>query len=65
MSLKDEVRALIDRLPDDCTIEDMQYHLFVLDQIRNARDSLRRGEGIPHDEVKRRMAERISKSFGP
>ena len=24
---KDEVRALLDSLPEDCTFEDVQYHL--------------------------------------
>ncbi len=25
---KEEARSLIDKLPDDCTLEDIQYHLF-------------------------------------
>ncbi|MGH7494703.1 MAG: hypothetical protein ACREOO_20215 [bacterium] len=31
---KDEVKALLMKLPDDCSIEDIQYHLYVLEKIR-------------------------------
>jgi hypothetical protein len=31
---KHEVESLLKKLPDDCTIEDIQYHLYVIDKIR-------------------------------
>jgi hypothetical protein len=27
---KDTVRELLDKLPDDCTLEDVLYHLYVI-----------------------------------
>jgi len=30
---KQEVSELLKRLPDDCTLEDVQYHLYVLQKI--------------------------------
>jgi len=54
-SVKDKVRVLLDSLPNDCTFEDVQYGLFILARIQENRDSIDRGEGIPHEEVKRRM----------
>ena len=30
---KQRVRELLDRLPDDCTLEEIQYHLYVIQQI--------------------------------
>jgi len=30
---KDEVRVLLDKLPDDCSLEDVQYHLYVVEKI--------------------------------
>jgi hypothetical protein len=51
LSAKDEVRALLDRLPDDVTLEDIQYHLDVVVKVLEAEASLERGEGIPHEEV--------------
>ncbi len=31
---KRQIRAILDRLPDDCTAEDVQYHLYVIEKIR-------------------------------
>jgi len=57
LSPKDEVRALLDRLPDTVTLEDIQYHLDVVVKVLEAEASLERGEGIPHEEVKRQIAQ--------
>lgn len=32
--VKDEVTALLKKLPDDCTLEDVQYHLYVIEKVR-------------------------------
>ena len=32
---KTEVESLLRKLPDDCTLEDIQYHLYVLEKIRH------------------------------
>jgi hypothetical protein len=31
---KQEVQLLLKKLPDDCTIEDIQYHLYVIEKIQ-------------------------------
>ena len=31
---KSEVKSLLDKLPDDCTLEDIQYHLYVVEKVR-------------------------------
>jgi hypothetical protein len=55
-TLKQQVRELIDRLPDDCTAEDIQYELYLFEKIRRSEESLKRG-GIDHAEVRRLAAE--------
>ena len=30
MQVKQSVQALLDLLPDDCSLDDVQYHLYVL-----------------------------------
>ena len=55
LSPKDEVRALLDRLPDDVTLEDIQYHLDVVIKVLEAEASDPR-DNIPHDEMKRQFA---------
>jgi len=31
---KEEVQELLDKLPHDCSLEDIQYHLYVIDKVR-------------------------------
>src|SRR5215831_18733506 len=31
---KEEVRSMLDSLPEDCSLDDIQYHLYVLEKIR-------------------------------
>ena len=33
MTAKQEVQALLKKLPERCTIEDIQYHLYVIEKI--------------------------------
>ncbi len=33
---KQEVEALLKKLPDECTLEDVQYHLYVLEKIHHS-----------------------------
>jgi predicted transcriptional regulator len=43
-SAKEEVESLLDKLPDDCSLEDIQYHLYVIEKVRHgleAADTLR------------------------
>ncbi len=35
---KEEVKSLLDRLPDECMLEDVQYHLYVVEKIRRGID---------------------------
>jgi hypothetical protein len=56
LSAKDEVRALLDRLPDDVTLEDIQYHLDVVVKVLEAERSTK--PDIPHEEVFKRFEEK-------
>lgn len=31
---KQEVKVLLDKLPDECVLEDIQYHLYVVEKIQ-------------------------------
>ncbi len=33
-STKDQVQFILQQLPDDCSIEDIQYHLYVIEKVR-------------------------------
>ena len=55
LSAKDEVRALLDRLPDNVTLEDIAYHLDVVIKVLEAEASDPCND-IPHEEMKRQFA---------
>ena len=51
MTTKDQVRALLDRLPEDCTLEDVQYHLYVVQAAARGDADAQAGRVIPHEQV--------------
>lgn len=53
---KDEVRKLLERLPNDASFEDIQYQVYLLDEVARGTEELDRGEGVAQDEVRRRLA---------
>jgi len=51
---------MIQNLPDDCTYEDIQYHLYVVEKIKNGIHRAQKGEVSSHKEAKARMAKWLS-----
>jgi len=60
MTTKQQVRKVLDDLPDDCSLEDVQYRLYVLETIRARLEEEKRGEFLTQDDVERRMAQWLS-----
>ncbi len=56
-SVKDQVRALLDRLPDDCTFADVQRGIAVMMWPKSADGSLAPPKRVDPEEVKRRLRE--------
>lgn len=55
MEAKAAVRMLLDQLPDDCTLDDVQYHLYVLREIERGQSDAAAGRTIPHEQVAREL----------
>jgi len=53
---KEEVRQLVDTLPDDASYEDIQYHIYVRQAIQRGIEAADRGELVEQEEIERRMA---------
>ena len=53
---KEEVKELLGKLPNDCSLEDIQYHLYVLEKIRNGLETAESEGGIPQDEAEARLS---------
>jgi hypothetical protein len=60
-SAKDEVRALLDRLPDEVTLEDIQYHLDVVVKVLQGEAAVDRGDVITQAEFDQRFAKWLAK----
>ena len=58
MEAKQAVRDLLDRLPDDCSLEDVLYHVYVLQRISQGLAEADAGALIPHEEVERELRQR-------
>jgi predicted transcriptional regulator len=48
---KAKVQELLARLPDDCSLEDVLYHLYVIQAIERGLADADAGRTIPHAEV--------------
>lgn len=57
---KDDVKALLDKLPDDCSLEDIQYHLYVAEKINKGIERTNQEGTLSQDEVERKLAKWIS-----
>jgi len=54
-TVKEEVKTLLERVPEDCTIEDIQYHLYVLEKIQRGIDRAEKEGTISHEDAKKRL----------
>lgn len=56
-SAKQDVESLLNRLPDNCTVEDIQYHLYVFDKVRRGLEDARVNGTLSHEEVEVRLSQ--------
>ncbi|MCK7578336.1 MAG: hypothetical protein MZV65_23060 [Chromatiales bacterium] len=52
---KQAVAELLRQLPDDCTLEDIQYHLYVMEKAERGREDIAQGRGYLNNEAKQRL----------
>lgn len=55
---------LIQNLPNDVTLDDIQYHLFVVQKIQKAETQINMNETIPHAEVMEKLKRKWFPSNG-
>jgi predicted transcriptional regulator len=51
VTAKETVRALLDRLPNDCSLDDVMYHLYVVQAVGSGLADGEAGRVIPHEQV--------------
>ena len=55
-SAKQEAQKVLDTLPEEASLEDIQYHLYVLQHVERARQDVEAGRTVSEGEAERRMA---------
>jgi hypothetical protein len=53
---KEEVEALLEKLPDDCSLEDIQYHLYVIEKVRHGLEVADTQEVLTQEEAEGRLS---------
>jgi predicted transcriptional regulator len=56
-SVKEDVIRMIRSLPDDCTLEEIQYHLSVRQHVERGLADIEAGHTVSHEEAKRKVKE--------
>lgn len=58
---KEQVEQILRMLPEDASLEDIQYHIFVRQKIQQGLDDAEAGRVLSHAEVQRRLAKWLTK----
>ncbi len=53
---KEDVRHLLEEMPDDASYEEIQYRIYVRQKIEAALTDVEAGRTVSHDEAKKRLA---------
>lgn len=55
LTSKQEVEELLDRLPESSTLEDIQYHVYVLEKIKRGQADVDAGRTHSDEEARRQL----------
>ncbi len=58
---KKEVRKILDQIPDDASLEDIQYHIYVCQKIERGLQDIDDGRVLRQKQVEKRMSRWIGK----
>lgn len=58
---KQEVESLLNNLPDDCSLEDIQYHLYVIEKTRHGLEVADSQGTITQEEAEGRLSKWLTK----
>jgi predicted transcriptional regulator len=58
---KEQVQEILETLPEDASLEDIQYHIYVRQKIQQGLDDVEAGRVISHGEVQQRLTKWLTK----
>lgn len=60
-TVKQEVGVLLNHLPESCSYDDIQYHLYVMQKIKKGLHDAEEGNVFTQEEMEKRMSKWIRK----
>lgn len=58
---KEQVQQILEELPENASLEDIQYHIYVRQKIQQGLDDVDAGRVVPHEEVEKRLSKWLTK----
>lgn len=62
MEVKEQAIDIIKSLPDDCTLEDIQYHLYVREKVERGMKAIDEGRVVSQEEAEKKVKEWVKSS---
>ena len=56
-AVKEQAIKIIESLPEDCTIEDIQYHLYVREKVERGIRAIDKGKTLSQEEAEKKVRE--------
>jgi hypothetical protein len=53
---KQQVELLLHKLPENCSLEDIQYHLYVLDKVRHGVEDAHQHGTVSQEEAEKHLS---------
>jgi len=57
MTARQEVRLLLEKLPKNCSLEDIQYHLYMLEKVHRSLDAAREHGTVSQEDAESRLSQ--------
>jgi len=61
MNAKQEATSVIENLPNECSMEEIQYHLYVVEKVHNGLTQIENGQSLTHSEAKSKLSKWLTK----
>ncbi len=59
MKVKEQVLEVVSKMPDDSTLDDIGYEIYVIQSIEEGLAELDRGDYLTHDEAREELASHL------
>jgi len=61
MTGKQQVESLLHKLPDNCSLEDIQYHLYVIEKVQRGLEAAHSGSTLSQETAEQRLGKWLTK----